>query len=300
MGKGGSAGQRGGGAEVVALRQGTHRGGLNPITASPPRFAQGDIGEWLLWTDHTPRPGWANMAIDHALLERAEQHGESWLRLYQWAPYCLSFGRHEPANRRYDSRRISDLGLDTVRRPTGGRAVWHAEELTYAVAAPSARFGSLPAAYLEIHGMLADALQGLGASASLAPPVRAVSLDAGPCFSQPAGGEIMIGGRKVVGSAQFRQGTALLQHGSILLQENQSILLSLTRGAIIAHSPQQSRGSANPDPQLRGRQVAKAIQASAGARWSGEWNPAPDLEPALHGAASLFPHYRSAEWTWAR
>lgn len=241
------------------------------------------------------------MAIDHALLERAEHHGEGWLRLYQWAPHCLSFGRHEPANRRYDSHRITQLGLDTVRRPTGGRAVWHAEELTYAVAAPSVRFGSLPAAYLEIHGMLADALRGLGAGATLAPSVRAVPLDTGPCFSRPAGGEIMIGGRKVVGSAQLRQGNALLQHGSILLQENQSILLGLTRGAIIAQSPEPpQQGTRAADTPLQGREVADAIRASAGARWPGEWNPAPDVEPALSGASSLFPHYRSAEWTWAR
>ena len=256
---------------------------------------------WHLWLDEVPRPGWANMAIDQALLDRAEQQGESWLRLYQWAPHCLSFGRHEPATRRYDRERITELGLDTVRRPTGGRAVWHAEELTYAVAAPSVRFGSLHAAYHEIHEMLADALRGLGATASLAPPTRTPQLDAGACFSQPAGGEILIGGRKVVGSAQFRQGNALLQHGSILLHENQSILLGLTRGAIIAQSPEPPETcTKTADPALQGREVAAAIRASAADRWSGEWNPAPDIEPALHGASPHFPHYRSANWTWAR
>lgn len=251
---------------------------------------------FFLWLDETPRPGWANMAIDHALLERAERQGESWLRLYRWAPHCLSFGRHEPAARRYDSERITDLGLDTVRRPTGGRAVWHAEELTYAVAAPSARFGSLPAAYLEIHGMLADALRGLGASAALAPPRRTPPLDSGPCFSQPAGGEIMIGGRKVVGSAQLRQGAALLQHGSILLQDNQSFVLGLTRGAILARPPQ------NPDraTSLQSREVTLAISGAAGARWPAEWTRDPDPEPVLHSAAVLYAHYRSAAWTWAR
>lgn len=253
---------------------------------------------WQLWLDEIPRPGWANMAIDHALLERAQHHGESWLRLYQWAPHCLSFGRHEPATRRYDSARITELGLDTVRRPTGGRAVWHAEELTYSVTAPSARFGSLPAAYLEIHRMLADALRGLGIRAALAPPVQTPTLDAGACFSQPAGGEIMIGGRKIVGSAQFRQGGALLQHGSILLEDNQSVVLGLTRGATIAQRTQDSTKS--PEPRLRRREVADAITQAAGIRWPGEWNRAPDLEPALHSASSHFPHYRSVEWTWAR
>jgi len=271
-----------------------------PSVASLP---QDDTLEWHLWIDEIARPGWANMAIDQALLERAERQGERWLRLYRWAPHCLSFGRHEPATRRYDSRRIAELGLDTVRRPSGGRAVWHAEELTYAVAAPSVRFGSLPAAYLEIHGMLADALRGLGASASLAPPVRTPPLDTGPCFAQPAGGEIMIGGRKVVGSAQFRQGGALLQHGSILLEDNQSFVLGLTHGAIIAQSSQRSLGSLKkPDPAapLRSREVAQAITRAAAARWSGEWTRDSDPEPVLHRASSLYPQYRSAAWTWAR
>jgi len=253
--------------------------------------------------DETPRPGWANMAIDQALLQAAEQEGESWLRLYQWAPHCLSFGRHEPATRRYDSRRIMELGLDTVRRPTGGRAVWHAEELTYAVATPSVRFGSLATAYLEIHGMLADALRGLGARASLAPPVRTPPLDIGPCFSQPAGGEILIDGRKVVGSAQLRQGGALLQHGSILLEDNQSFVLGLTRGALIAQTSQPSPQSLkNPDTAtpFRSREVAEAIAQAAGTRWSGEWNRFADPEPALRTASALYPYYRSAAWTWAR
>ncbi|MGZ8391749.1 MAG: lipoate--protein ligase family protein [Gemmatimonadales bacterium] len=266
-----------------------------------PRCPDAPLSVWHLWLDEIPHPGWANMAIDHALLERAQHHGESWLRLYQWAPHCLSFGRHEPATRRYDSRRIKGLGLDTVRRPTGGRAVWHAEELTYSVATQSAPFGSLPAAYLEIHDMLVAALRGLGVRASLASPIQTPALDAGACFSQPAGGEIMIGGRKIVGSAQFRQGHALLQHGSILLEDNQSFVLGLTRGAIIARSPQRTQDATrNPHPPLRSRDVAEAISRAARARWPGEWNRAPDLEPVLHGASSHFSHYRSVEWTWAR
>jgi lipoate-protein ligase A len=151
--------------------------------------------------------------------------------------------------------------------------------------------------------MLADSFRGLGARASLAPPVRTPPLDTGPCFSQPAGGEILIDGRKVVGSAQFRQGGALLQHGSILLEDNQSFLRGLTRGAIIAQSSQRSLqalrnpGKAKP---FRSRDVAEAITQAAGARWPGEWNRARDPEPVLRTASSLYPHYRSAAWTWAR
>ena len=241
------------------------------------------------------------MAIDQALLDRAEQQGESWLRLYRWAPHCLSFGRHEPATRRYSVERITELGLDTVRRPTGGRAVWHAEELTYAVAAPSERFGSLPAAYREIHEMLADALRGLGARVALAPPVRTPPLDTGPCFSQPAGGEIMIGGRKVVGSAQFRQGGALLQHGSIPLEDNQGFVLQLTQGANLASTPPHSRPTgADPTPPFQIGEVAAVITRVASARWPGNWDQDPDLEPVLGGAADHYSHYRAPSWTWAR
>ena len=177
-----------------------------------PAEAMQDGGSILLWEDPTPRPGWLNMAIDAVLLQRAEA-GESWLRLYAWEP-CLSFGRHEPAARRYDADGITARGLQVVRRPTGGRAVWHAGELTYAVAAPSAGFGGLRDAYGTIHGLLCDALRSLGVNAELAPPHAAAPVDAGACFASGAGGEVMVGGRKLVGSAQLRQGTALLQHGT--------------------------------------------------------------------------------------
>ena len=106
-----------------------------------------------IWLDLDGRPGWQNMAIDHALLDRGAG-GERWLRLYRWSPGCLSFGRHEPALRRYDRGRIESLSLDTVRRPTGGRAVWHAEELTYAVAAPSEALGALRVAGVAAEGTL--------------------------------------------------------------------------------------------------------------------------------------------------
>lgn len=257
---------------------------------------------FFLWLDETPRPGWANMAIDQTLLERAEREGESWLRLYQWSPFCLSFGRHEPAIRRYDRQRIAALAVDTVRRPTGGRAVWHAQELTYAVAAPSCRFGSLRAAYLEIHHMLADALSGLGVAASLAPPVRTPALDAGACFSQPAGGEILVGGRKVVGSAQFRQGIALLQHGSILLEDNQDVVRSMTRGAFC---PEPSLGVPVPNlsitqPSLRARDVTEAVICAARARWPGTWRPVRGEESVVAAACDHYARFRSPAWTWAR
>lgn len=172
------------------------------------------------------------MAIDQALLDDVEHGGgaTAYLRLYRWDPPCLSFGRNEPALARYDRAVIEDLRLDVVRRPTGGRAVWHDNELTYAVAAPVAAFGCLRDSYLAIHRRWVEALRQLGAAAELAPrPAESASLEAGACFAHPVDGEVVIAGRKVVGSAQVRQGTAFLQHGSILLGGSQDMVARVSR-----------------------------------------------------------------------
>ncbi len=108
-----------------------------------------------------------------------------------------------------------------VRRPTGGRAVWHAGELTYAVAAPSGGLGSLRNACDEIHRMLRTRCSSLGRGHRAGTGSPGGPVDAGACFSRPAGGELMVEGGKIVGSAQVRQGAAFLQHGSILLEGDQ-------------------------------------------------------------------------------
>ncbi len=251
---------------------------------------------YRLWRDAAPRPGWLNMAIDRALLERAAA-GEWWLRLYAWRPACLSFGRHEPAARRYDRERIADLGIAVVRRPTGGRAVWHAGELTYAVAAPAAAgLGGLRPAYTEIHRVICDAVCALGLPAHLAPDRGPAGLDAGACFAAAAGGEVMVGDRKVAGSAQLREHGVLLQHGSLLLADDQAMVARVTRGAPAAD------GSA-PLSRLLGRPIAwdeaaSAIEHSAAARWG---PPAPSddgPERIVERAGAFAGPFRSPRWTW--
>ena len=251
---------------------------------------------WRLWIDERPRPGWANMALDLALLDMAEGYGESWFRLYQWEPHCLSFGRHEPASRTYDIDRIRALGLDTVRRPTGGRAVWHASELTYAVAAPWQVFGSLRAAYLEIHSLLGEALGTLGIATSLAPRVQTAPLDSGGCFSQPVGGEVLANGRKMVGSAQLRRGSALLQHGSILLEGGQGLLASLRRSS--ASGDESTAVAVWRSPKMAN--LADGIAECAALRWRGRWERVSNPEPVLHTASRYYPQFQSSTWTWAR
>ena len=250
---------------------------------------------WHRWLDLEPRTGAANMAIDQTLLGRAGR-GERWLRLYRWHPACLSFGRHERAERRYDRERITAAGLDTVRRPTGGRAVWHAGELTYAVAMPADDLSAVRTAYLEIHRMLLQALRALGIEATLAAAAPTPGLDAGACFARPVGGEILVQGRKVVGSAQVREGGGLLQHGAILLRDDQATLREVTRG-----TPPPD-GSA-PLERILGRPlapdaVAGAIAGAAAERWPGDWIGNGGDAGLLHEAECHRPRFASAAWTW--
>ena len=250
---------------------------------------------FLLWADPTPRAGWLNMAVDSVLLRRAEG-GERWLRLYAWEP-CLSFGRHEPARRRYDAERIACRGLRVVRRPTGGRAVWHAAELTYAVAAPADGMGALREAYLAIHTMLRDALRSLGAAAELAPPAPPRSVAAGACFAAAAGGEVLIGSRKVVGSAQLRQGGALLQHGSLLLDGSQDVVAAVSRGTP-APDGSVSLSLALGRP-IGWEEVSRAIVATAERAWGVRQCAQDDARAILDDAGLAGDRFRSDAWTWS-
>ncbi|HEX5004434.1 MAG TPA: hypothetical protein VFV65_03915 [Gemmatimonadales bacterium] len=254
---------------------------------------------WTLLVDPVGRPGWHNMAVDQALLDLAAGEGRAFLRLYRWTPHCLSFGRHEPALRRYDRAAILRQEIDCVRRPTGGRAVWHADEVTYAVAAPITTFGNLASTYRRIHQSLAAALQSLGFAASLAEaPERPAGVDAGGCFASPAGGEVLLRGRKVVGSAQLREGSAFLQHGSILLGGSQEVVTGVTLGAAPADGSidlAAVRGGA-----VTFDEVAGAVGDSARG-WGEGWEVGTAASgPLAAGAARHAERFRSEAWIWQR
>ena len=188
------------------------------------------------------------MRIDESLLDEVVQSGRAFLRLYRWDPPTLSIGRNQPL------AEVASRDVPVVRRPTGGQAVWHEHEVTYAVAAPIAMFGSLRGAYREIHARLARALRSLGIDAMLAaaPAVRPSGRPAA-CFAMPAGGEILVQGRKLVGSAQVRRGEAFLQHGSILLDGSQEI---------VATESQETTLSAVLNRPVSFEEVADAVVAS--------------------------------------
>lgn len=247
-----------------------------------------------------PATGPVNMALDAALLGCAQSSGLRALRLYGWDPGTLSFGRHEPALRRYDRGEIERRGLGVVRRPTGGRAVWHQREVTYAIAAPTAAFGSLRESYLAIHALIAEALGLLGAKVVLAGERPPLAVGAGACFAAPAGGEVVtLSGRKVVGSAQVRAGDAFLQHGSILLVAEQDVVAGLTRGD--ADPPSQS-GLAELVDASRATfdAVCDATLQVASRCWGAPARAGPTPESVRHRARELECHFADDGWTWRR
>ncbi len=105
----------------------------------------------------------------------------------------------------------------------------------------------------------------------------------------------MFSGRKAVGSAQLRQGGALLQHGSILLSDNQAVVLDLMNGERSAHESIPLM-----EPWAQASDIAEAITSAAALRWPGTWQRISDEKPILSRASSNYTHYRSTAWTWAR
>jgi lipoyl(octanoyl) transferase len=167
------------------------------------------------------RSGKFNMEFDEFLAARVDQEGEpAVLRVYGWEPPAISIGRHQRMED-FDLAALERSGIDLVRRPTGGRAILHAHELTYSVVMPAA--GRSPReVYRFISEGLLRALRLLGIDARLTerdeglrtPPDDPHSL---PCFSSSAKDELQFANRKLAGSAQRRYGRAVLQHGSLLL-----------------------------------------------------------------------------------
>ncbi len=156
------------------------------------------------------------MAADLACLEEVAAGGQPVLRFYAWAPPALSLGRFQP-DADVDLDACRGLGVEVVRRPTGGRALLHGGDLTYAVAMrrPPGAAGHVDALYRTIAAGLIAGLSRLGVDAEIGGDQR----PAGPvCFVAAQGADLRVGERKLCGSAQVQRGEVVLQHGSILLR----------------------------------------------------------------------------------
>ena len=246
-----------------------------------------------------PLSGAYNMALDEALLERAASTGTAVFRVYTWMRPTLSFGRNQTARNAYDPARATELGVDVVRRPTGGRSLLHHREITYSVTAPASALGSLRESYARINRLLVGGLQQLGVAVEVAAPrERSLPPSAAPCFERPASGELVIDGRKLVGSAQWRDQGALLQHGSILIEDDQP-LVSVLGEEVGSPQPAATLSSAlNRTPTVD--EVASALfDAVVGL----ECPAANAIQPDAHLESStrrLVDRYTDDSWTWRR
>jgi lipoate-protein ligase A len=240
------------------------------------------------------------MALDEALMDRARERGEIIARVYAWSEPTLSLGRHQTARGLYDLAAARERGVSFVRRPTGGRAVLHHREITYSVAAADHALGTLRESYGRINRLLVDALRRLGVAAEEARASGpAPHPGIAPCFEEPVAGEIIAGGRKLVGSAQWRERGALLQHGSILVDDDQALASALlTVPAPPPAAPATLHGLLGRVPAADEFAAAFAdslalLEAVA---------PLPlELDHELQTAArALEERYESDAWTWRR
>jgi lipoate-protein ligase A len=206
-----------------------------------------------------PAHGAWNMAVDEAILE-AVGRNESLptLRLYAWEPACLSLGYAQPYSD-VDIHRLRTRGWEIVRRPTGGRAVLHTDELTYAVIAPLSEprvAGTVLESYQRLANALVEALNLLGMPVQVnknsisAPNTRPSPV----CFEVASTYEISAGGKKLIGSAQARRKEGVLQHGSLPLTGDLTRILQ-----VLSFPDEESRTHAGERLLKRATTVENAL-----------------------------------------
>ena len=255
-----------------------------------------------------PASGAYNMALDEALMGYARDAGMWVLRVYSWSSPTLSFGRNQRAAGGYDLAQLAQRNIAVVRRPTGGRAILHHREITYAVAGPVNDAGDLRESYARINrlliaGLLALGVDGIEVAGNFERVARG-NVEAShpgfvPCFHHPSVGEISLRGRKLVGSAQWRSDGALLQHGSILVDDDQMQLTSLLidRGEAIP-KPATLREALGCGPT--DRDVARTL-FDAVRQHEDPGALEIDVDQALlERAQGLHLHYLDDGWTWRR
>jgi lipoate-protein ligase A len=230
--------------------------------------------KWI-FRDDGNRPGAEQMAIDAALLAAvAEGTSGPVFRVYGWSPPAISLGMNQDPARELDLDLVAARGYDVVRRPTGGRAILHKDELTYSVVAGVDDLhlgGSIRESHAAISRVFLEVLGRLGVKAELAcdaPPgrgpaterpavVRTPGAASVPCFATALSCELTVGGRKILGSAQRRQGSAFLQHGSLLLGDGHLELAELLR----TPDPMSSRNRLEETTTTVSREMGRRMTA---------------------------------------
>lgn len=172
-----------------------------------------------------------NMAIDESIhVHHLNGFVAPTLRVFRWQKPSISLGRFQSIEREIDSSRCQELGIELVRRPTGGRAVYHRDEFTYSIVIGK-QYGvpsGVVAAYAYLAQGLLGALQNLGVHAELSDE-RVSKHPSAACFASSTQADLTSGGFKLIGSAQVWKDDALLQQGSLPLDDRSAEFFSMLR-----------------------------------------------------------------------
>ncbi|MBN1641828.1 MAG: lipoate--protein ligase family protein [Anaerolineae bacterium] len=278
------------------------------MAATDPRLPR---ARWRL-VSMRAHDGATNMAIDEAIMS-AVAAGESppTVRFYGWQPPCVSIGYAQPMRETVDLDACRERGYTWVRRPTGGRAVLHIDELTYSVTAPQDEprvVGDIVSSYRRLSRGLVAGLRRLGCDV-----VQADRQDAeaggvsAACFDVPSHYEVTAQGRKLIGSAQVRRRGVVLQHGALPLRGDVARLadvLTLEVQQRVALREHLLRRAIALDAAL-GREVTwdevtRALAAGMSEALAIDLLPGDLTVHELAAATRLQAHYASDEWTFAR
>jgi len=173
--------------------------------------------------------GFKNMETDKALLDIAiEKQLDPILRFYGWSQPTLSLGRNQSL-KNINTEYCANNNIDIVKRPTGGRALIHDKELTYSFITPVnflSRGSSVIESYREISEALILGFKNLHLDLKF-PEYKKISVKDGYCMALSTGTDLSYNGKKLIGSAQFRKQGYILQHGSILIDIDENLLLKI-------------------------------------------------------------------------
>lgn len=257
-----------------------------------------------------------NMACDEALLECGIGNSDSFfpvLRLYTWRPAGISLGYFQKTEKEIDVSACKKYGVDIVRRPTGGKAVLHDDELTYCFIfkMDDPNKWTILDAFKKINEALLFGIRRLGIDARLIPHKKqSTSPHTAVCFAAPASYEIKINGKKVIGSAQTRRGNFILQHGSVPITIDRKKLYDLFNFKTEVERKKQMKESENimtslkeaaPDKNKTFDLLAEAVKAGFEKVWGLEFFK-DKLTPDEEGIAKqlLENKYGTREWNWER
>jgi lipoate-protein ligase A len=249
-----------------------------------------------------------NMAIDEAIFrETLKNRKPPTLRFFGWRPSAVSVGYFQDVPKEIHAGRCRSAGVDIVRRITGGKAVYHQDEVTYSLASGSweRRFpDDIVRTYEIISSCLARGLSELGLRASLAETGKSGrKTERVPCcFSEPAGRELLIRGRKICGSAQTRSHGGFLQHGSLLMTFDPAATAALIQSPL---PPEQLRKRAVGVNELVGTPVnaealCEALQRGFSEELGIDFAPGELTQEEKVLGARLVKKYESDAWTLAR